>query len=389
MKYFYPIHFDGGNRGCEAIAKSTAIIVGEDVGNQFGYCRDIKLDTQLGLDKFLTLVPCGVDSYLADRFLAALNRLFHTHRTMIWRTNYPYRKLLRLISPGDRVLFTGGDMLCYGDNEIVTLNNWLSQHGVETILWGCSMGPENQTTEKLKTLFKFSMIYTRESLTFSYMKSLGLKNVCLLPDPAFILSPESCSLPDCFAKGRVIGINISNYVMGGITLNGRFANEVLGLIEHILSDTDLHILLIPHVTWVFKTQSQDDREIARLIADHFGNNERIDILDIDSLNYCQIRNVISKCWAFIGARTHAVISSYSTCVPAIALGYSIKSRGIAKDLGLDEALVVNSKNFKEGELLKSFAYLMNNHDAIHNHLLSVIPEYSQRPYQIREKLSFT
>ena len=27
MKYYFPIHLDGGNRGCEAIAKGTAMLL--------------------------------------------------------------------------------------------------------------------------------------------------------------------------------------------------------------------------------------------------------------------------------------------------------------------------------------------------------------------------
>ena len=29
MRIFFPIHLDGGNRGCEAIAKGTAILLQE------------------------------------------------------------------------------------------------------------------------------------------------------------------------------------------------------------------------------------------------------------------------------------------------------------------------------------------------------------------------
>jgi polysaccharide pyruvyl transferase WcaK-like protein len=90
---------------------------------------------------------------------------------------------------------------------------------------------------------------------------------------------------------------------------------------------------------------------------------------------------------FIGARTHAVISAYAMCVPTIALGYSIKSRGIAKDLGLDEALVVNSKNFIKGSLLQSFNYLKEHENEIRQHLSEIMPVYKQRTYLIREHLA--
>ena len=41
MKYYFPIHLDGGNRGCEAIAKGTAMLLGTDVKDNIGLCRDV------------------------------------------------------------------------------------------------------------------------------------------------------------------------------------------------------------------------------------------------------------------------------------------------------------------------------------------------------------
>ena len=75
--------------------------------------------------------------------------------------------------------------------------------------------------------------------------------------------------------------------------------------------------------------------------------------------------MISKCKFFVGARTHSVISAYSMCVPTIALGYSIKARGIAKDIGLPDRLVVDfSKNLQKSVLLDSFKYLEENENQI-------------------------
>lgn len=386
IKYFFPIHLDGGNRGCEAIAKGSALLLNTSPENILGYCKDTTLDRLLGIDKYLTLIPCKRESYLIDRFLAVINRLFHSYQTAKWRKLYPYRKFLRLIKQRDFVLFTGGDMMCYDNNEIIYLNNSLHQIDIKTILWGCSMGPENMTKEKLHTLSNFSFIYTRESLTYEYFQSLGLKSLCLLPDPAFILPTEPCKLPTCLLDNHVIGLNVSNYVMDGITTDSSFGQEVLRLITYILQETDMQILLIPHVTWNRDGINQDDRLLADIICQHFNNPSRIHTLSINTLNYCQIRYVISKCKLFVGARTHAVISAYSMCVPTLALGYSIKSRGIAKDLKLDDTLVVNSKDFHTGDLLRSFKYLMQHEDSIREHLQQIMPEYKQKTYQIREQL---
>ena len=382
MKYYFPVHIDGDNRGCEAIAKGTAILLNENKENLYGLCRNIPLDTKLGVDKYVTL-----EKYKKIPFFTRL------YNSFVRRLHLPFRKIsfcpqlefVKSIPENGIMVSTGGDMMCYGNNYVITTNNYVHAKGIKSILWGCSMGPENLTPEKQDTLHNFSLIYARESLSYDFFKSLGLKNVCLFPDPAFILEPEICELPDCFSKGDVIGINISNYVLGDFSLGTPFGQEVVNMLDYIVKDTNLQVLLVPHVLWDFKTDKQDDRQVASVIMERYGNTKRFSVMNVDNLNYCQIRHIISKCKMFVGGRTHAVISAYSTCVPAIALGYSIKSRGIAKDLGLSENLVVDSKHIHhEGYLLDAFNYMYENEASIRKHLQEMMPEYRQRTYGIRE-----
>ena len=175
---------------------------------------------------------------------------------------------------------------------------------------------------------------------------------------------------------------MSNFVVNSDDLSTGFGAEVNKLINYILNHTNLNILLIPHVLW----KGQDDREISNVILRKY-NSSRISVLNSDTLNYCELRYVISKCRFFIGARTHAVISAYSTYVPTIALGYSIKSKGIAKDLELNECLVINSKQVKENAVLSSFKYLSQNEERIRRHLEKMIPDYIGKLHGIVEMLN--
>lgn len=210
-----------------------------------------------------------------------------------------------------------------------------------------------------------------------------MKNVICFPDPAFVLDSEICILPDCFSRTEeIVGLNLSNFIIGNNGLNSPFGDEVRKLLGYIFDNTDMNVLLVPHVMW----QDQDDRLICNTIVSEFRNySSRITILDSERRNYLQIRYVISKCHSFIGSRTHAVISAYSTCVPAIALGYSIKSKGIAKDLNLPDELVVDTVHeIKHGQLLNSFHYLEANYSTIKSHLEEIIPTYRKKAYQVRE-----
>lgn len=380
MKYYFPVHIDGDNRGCEAIAKGTAILLNEKKENLHGLCRNIPLDTRLGVDKYVTLESFKSDPFRVRAYNSLLYRAHLPFKPIVFSPHLEFVKNM----PKDGVLVsTGGDMMCYGNNYVITTNNYAHAHGRKSILWGCSMGPENLTPEKEETLRNFSLIYARESLSYEFFKSLGVKNVCLFPDPAFVLEPEECQLPHCFSQGEVIGINISNYVLGEFSLDTPFGHEVIRMLDYIVNETELKVLLVPHVLW----DKQDDRQIVSLIMGKYGHTERFSVMDVNNLSYCQIRHIISKCKMFIGARTHAVISAYSTCVPALALGYSIKSRGIAKDLGLSEKMVVNSKYIHhEGYLLDAFKYMYVNESIIRKHLCEVMPEYKKRTFGIRELL---
>ena len=271
MKYFFPIHLDGGNRGCEAIAKGTAILLNEPTENLYGYCSDVSLDTTLEVSQYITLIPYNKGLRIIDKILAVLKKLIHTEKISQLRELYPYRSFLKMIKKNDIMVSTGGDMMCYDNNSVIYTNNYLHSKGIKTILWGCSMGAENMTKEKEESLFKFSLIYTRESLTYNYFKSIGLKNICMCPDPAFILPAEQWDIPQYLSNGNVIGINISNYVIGGMRLDTPFANEVIQLINYIIDKTDFNIMLIPHVTWNKNGLNQDDREIAEIVKEKFNN----------------------------------------------------------------------------------------------------------------------
>lgn len=357
MKYYFPIHLNGGNRGCEAIAKGTALILKEKKQNLIGLCTDIELDHRLKVDDYISLQPMRKKN-VTFRIKSKMYRsIIHDDwKRKSYMYNYEYAPFLNQMDKEDIMLSTGGDMMCYNENEVVFTVDYLRKRGIRSILWGCSIGEKNITPRKLQALKQFSHIYVRETLTQEVLDNHNINNVSVFPDPAFVLDPIPNQLPMCFLQGEVVGINLSNYIMGGFDLNSAFAKEVDSLIRYILQSTDYQILLIPHVLW----KGQDDRIISNLIKEKYNLNNRINILDSNNLNYCQIRYVISKCKCFIGARTHAVISAYSTCTPAIAIGYSIKSAGIAKDIGMPKETLVDSVNLKKGMLLDAFLYISNN-----------------------------
>lgn len=376
MKYYFPLHFDGGNRGCEAIAKGTSNIIGANKEDMIAYCRNIPLDTRLGLSELYTLVPKRKLSFTM-RVQNKIHSMFvHDEaKTKYYCYPYEYNGFLNLVGDDDVMLSTGGDMLCYNDNEVNYTVNYLAERKRKTVLWGCSVGEANLTPDKIDALRKFSLVVPRESLTEKLFERLGLKNIRLFPDPAFGLKPEECELPDDMQDGSFIGINLSNFVGYDVSGSSLVGKNLRNLLSYILKRTKKKVMFIPHVLW----GAQNDKAVCITLMREFNQPDRLFILDSEKYNYCQIRYIISKCEMFIGARTHAVISAYSTCVPTLALGYSVKSKGIAKDLSLPDYTVVNSVGVTHAdEMSSAFETFVNNSDKIRLHLERVMPEYVSR-----------
>lgn len=388
MKHiFLPSHLDSGNRGCEAITKGTKQIVNDEY-SVIAISQDIQLDNQLGYEnvklvRLQNLMGVSKDSSKLVKLRArVVRRLYRQDFFRELYYKYRYRETFVKYKKGDVALSTGGDMFCYIDNlETINLVDYLYKAGIPTILWGCSIGEENLTPRKMEVLKKFSAITVRESLTESVLKEkLGLEHVYRYPDPAFVLKPEACALPDYFDR-NVIGINLSNFVGANVDFDTMVGKNLLELFHTILRTTDMDIVLIPHVFWA----GQDDRIVCSAFYERFRDTGRVFLLDTEKMNYCQIRYAISKCRFFIGARTHAMISAYSTCVPALALGYSIKSIGIAKDLGLSKELVADYRTLASVDAFSNaFTYLLSHETEIKKHMQTVMPAYIQKAYEMKK-----
>ena len=383
MNYYFPLHLNGDNRGCEGIAKGTAKMLNVNKDNLIALSSNIELDNRLGLSSSFSLkrIKHSMFEYIKYR----LKRKFAFKQVDKVRLHYEYcyGEFLNSISVDGIVFSTGGDMFCYSDNEAVFTAEYCQKKGLKTILWGCSIGEKNMTPAKLRVIKHFHLIYARESLTYNYLRNLDVKKIVCIPDPAFVLEPEKVTLPNCFKSSNdVIGINISNYILGRNDKDNIIAIECFDMINYILQNTQLHILLVPHVLW----NHQDDRIISKKILGHYSYiSERFSMLNSEEMNYLNIRYVISKCRFFIGSRTHSVISAYSTCVPTLALGYSIKSIGIAKDLQLPEELVVKTQenNVKPGDFVRAIRFLFDNESIVRSKLHEIMPEYISRCEAIR------
>lgn len=367
------LYYHGGsaNHGCEAIVRSTTKIL--DVSVRL-FTTSPEEDIKYGLTEIVEVIADRerkLEKKSLEYVLCAINhKLTGTDYEFV---KHSHKEFLGQISKGDICLSIGGDNYCYnGVDRLGYYNRMLQKKGAKTVLWGCSIEPSVLKGAVIEDLKSYDLITVRESLSYEGLKNVGIAdNLLLCPDPAFQLDTMEVNLPEGFDKSNTIGINVSPLVS---TCGNLVMENYLELIKYILEDSSNKILLIPHVI----KEETDDRETLRFLMEQFAGNERIKMLD-DS-NCMALKGTISKCRLFVGARTHATIAAYSTCVPTLAVGYSVKARGIARDIfGTEENYVVSVQNFtNKNDLKNAFQWLEQHEKDVERILMRRMPEYCEK-----------
>jgi len=324
----YLIYGHGGsyNHGSEAITRGTIEFLRKVSPNCF-----ITLSTHFpGQD-----IEVGL---LADEMVT---------RNPEGKTNQEvYQATLDRITSDTTVIHVGGDNYCYNNwQRYAQIHEAAKKCGGKSIFWGCSIDSDNMDEEMLRVLREHDLILARESITFESLKERGVNNVLLVSDIAFAMEPVKV---DFDLKNYVV-INLSPLVF---RKNAAVVEAVQRVIRYILTETTYNIALVPHVVMPM------DNDCDALAMLEVSDSERV-VRVTDKFSAKQYKYIISKAELCVAARTHVTIAAYSSYVPTLAIGYSTKAQGIAKDLGFLEYVVdIMDENIEEG-LLAKFVKLIN------------------------------
>ena len=367
-------HGGSGNHGCEAIVRSSLAILGQDA---VLHTSNVASDQAYGLHNITTLAE-DVVTPLSRRSLQYV--LFALHHKLTGSdylyTRFAHDIFFSKVRKGDVCLSIGGDNYCYNGTDILAhYNKILHKKGAKTVLWGCSVEPELTKNPAIaKDLARYDLITARETISYEALKKVN-PNTVLVADPAFTLERKDLPLPEGWVEGNMIGINASPLILN--SGDGTLVMEAYkNLIRRILETTDCSVALIPHVT----LPTSDDRIPLQQLLNSFQDTGRVILLD--DHNCMELKGYIARCRMFIGARTHATIAAYSSCVPTLVLGYSVKSRGIARDLfGTEENYVIPVQQLPNADALaRGFDWLLKHETNIRSHLAEVMLVYKQRAY---------
>lgn len=374
-------HGGSGNHGCEAIVRSTvAMLQGQDI---YIASRKPEEDKKYGIDEIANIYSEKKSPRkLSIDFMKAYWQLKVKHN--YWKMDQLfYKEAFPHLNKCKVAMSIGGDNYCYADvQSYILMHDIYREKNIKTVLWGCSVEPDLLKQDNIRSdLEKYSLITARETITYEALKKVN-NNTILVSDPAFSLKSVEKKLPKEFIEGNTVGINISPMIMENESMQGMAYENYRCLIQYILEKTDMHIVLIPHVVW----NGGDDRIPLKKLYDEFGNQERIAL--IEDCNCMELKGYIKRCRFFIGARTHATIAAYSTGVPTLVVGYSVKARGIAKDIfGTDNHYVIPVQSLRNTEqLLQAFIWICENETHIKRCLQETMPSYCKNVYTAYEAI---
>lgn len=372
-------HTGSENRGCEAIVRSTIKILNYANLHEIKlFSWDRKYDEFLGLDQNVDIVSYPQKNILKKSIDFILKKII---KDKSFAYNYYNSIIIERADKNDLIFNIGGDIYCYDEPMLCySLNKMAKKKDIKTIFWGCSID-EKIYHRKLSVddINRYNYIAVRESLSQKIFNDvlINKKKLHRICDPAFLLDIKKTQLPEFFIKENTVGINISPLVFNNVDdLNDMMYLNVFYLIAWILEETNMNICLIPHV-YNIERNSQDIKVLKKIYS-KFSDTKRISIIQ-EELSCCELKYIISNCRFFLGARTHATIAAYSTSIPTIALSYSIKSRGIARDLfGEEEHYVISWKNINKKEKIKEMmSYLIENEANIKAKYNSTLPAYKE------------
>ena len=366
------------NKGCEAIVDSVIeqINEAEIVLATFDYENDKKIKKE----KIKKYINHHRQNY--DEFTESEKKKLEKYQNMPFDyNNYELlyqRDVVKELEKSDLAIHVGGDNYCYGVNEwMYSINTKAKQLGKKTVLFGASLFDEITDLDLIINLKKYDLLMLREKISYNAIKKyIPEEKLMLIPDPAFSLKKKEVKLNSWYKNRKIVGLNLSPLTIK----SEENYNDIKELINYILKNTDYSICLIPHVM----VEEVSDYKILDRIAEDYKNEKRL-YLERGNYDCKELKYIISKCSLLIAARTHASIAAYSTCVPTLVLGYSVKSRGIAEDIfGNYKDYVLPIEDINKDTLIEKFDYLNKNQNNIRKILkekMLIIIKESEQLYE--------
>jgi len=385
-----------GNRGCEALVRGTATMIRRRAPDAQIICPldDVSVEGR----QWSEAPQYGVRYVASPRFPTSRLRWWARATRVLPLEGLglppfsPDSSTAASLQKSSALIMTGGDILTL-DYGVMSLYQWCRFNenamdmGVPAVLWAASVGPFSARpgVEKVMAahLRKYAAITVRETVSFNYLRSIGVDQVELVADPAFHLGPEAfdttaLTLGD---SRPLLGFNVSPLIRKFRSGEGSaeaMDKEIVGFLRKLVQDTNLGVVLIPHVGPLDGGDWNSDWHYMKRLHDQMPDCQDRVVLAPATLNAGQLKYLIGQCRYFIGARTHSTIAALSQGVPTISIAYSIKAKGINQDLFGHLRYVLETPNVSDVTLFDALEQLRREEPEMRAVLSDRLPEWRER-----------
>lgn len=378
------LEFASANLGCAALAYSFA--------NEIA-----KISKEMNIELEYNAVVFDLDSNIIVPYsgskIACLKIRYK--KPKFWKN------LRKLFKESDLIVdFTGGDSFSdiYGKKRfyMATLIKMMAIRSKTPFVLGPqTYGPYKRFMVKKMAehvIKKSAYVFARDEVSKEFAEKLSKRKVEIAPDVAFALPYAKDKTLNSKDKIRV-GINVSGLLWHGgykhakLPLTVDYQEYSKNLIEKLVKDDRYEVHLITHVGKKDESIAESDYAVCSKLHKEYPQTILADVFKtpMDAKTYIAGMDIL------IGARMHATIAAFSTCVATIPFSYSRKFEGLYDSLGYDYVIHACSNTTDEAvektyEYITKQAELKENVNQSMKKVLTLQDEFEGKMRQILNKV---
>ena len=254
--------------------------------------------------------------------------------------------------------------------------------GKPVIKYTADFGPFNCKWSRIFARLYFGhfvdLILARSEASYQNVKSLGVKTpTMVVPDTAFLLPCEQGKESEHYRKLRqhsgLVGVSVSYQARNCALDPGIYLKIMAEFVDYLIKNHGVYVVLIPNA---ISKESNSDALIAEQICAELANNH-CEVLCTENLTAQELKGVIGECDAIVACRYHTIIAALSLAIPTVAISWHHKYAEVL-DLFQQEHRVLDIKELRLEDLVRSFEDLWENREQIRQTISSFVPDVKDR-----------
>ncbi|NJS41497.1 hypothetical protein HC766_04020 [Candidatus Gracilibacteria bacterium] len=275
--------------------------------------------------------------------------------------NQSLKKYFEMVFNSDLVIACGGGYLRTSSRSpannlllLITCMNFFIPKllGKKVYLYSQSIGPIFGNFQKFLLCYvlnRVDLILVREQISYQLLTKMDIQSEFeQVADSAFIFNKltqksSQFQFSSPLSKEMNVGLTVRDWFENQ-NQQDKYEQTIAKFIDYLYRNHSAKTFYFPQV--IASQFGDDDRKSANRLKKYLKNKESL-IIENKDLHPKELVNFASQMDYFVGTRMHSNILSLIAQTPVIAIEYEHKTRGIMKDMGLENYVInIEELNFK-------------------------------------------